>query len=242
MITLVPPKATLSANTLSPIYSVGSINVGVDYDLQAHGTSKVDFIEVDVNSGLHTEIVNFSPTLNNQKGTYWFEYPISTPQSTITVYPTSNYGVKNTTPETFTTNFDSSIPVVANTEFIGSYSLGSNFVLRIRVDGSDTGSGIRKIILSDPAGHIADIEQTMGLTHSFNHIFPFSVPNSYPASTITPTIYLEDLLGNRSTGNTLPSIYLDSVGATIANVVINDNINYPSPLNTLPPWFKHTND
>ena len=238
-ITTTPPISTLSLNSIS--YSVGDINVGVDYDIQAAAGSMVDKYEVDINAGSHTYTVDLFPNETNPKGTFYHSYPITEVQSDIKIHAISDYGYRESAPMTLTTLFDSTVPVVSNATFLGSYGIDGDYVLQFRVTATDTGSGIRTIIFHDPAGHISDVVSSTPLTHSLDQNINVRVDGSYPLNTISPIIYVEDLLRNRSTGNTVPSIYLDNAGAAVNNVIINSNTRYPSVIHTTPGVGANTN-
>ncbi|MEK9694164.1 MAG: hypothetical protein VW270_00290 [Candidatus Poseidoniales archaeon] len=240
-ITSVAPTTTLTLNAIS--YTVGDVKVKVDYDILAASGSQVDKFDVDINSGLDNFSTNLFPNKTNPKGQIEYSFPLHTTQADIKVTAYSDYGYVDPSPPTFTTFFDSIVPNVSNVAFLGSYGLGGNYVLQFRIITSDDvgGSGIRRIIFHDPSSQMADVIQTTPLTPTIDQIINVTVPGTYPVNTISPTLYVEDLMGNRSSGNTVPSIYLDNAGAAVANVVINSNTRYPSLVHTSPGVGANTN-
>ena len=235
-ITTMPPSSKMEISSI--VYNLGGINVGVDYDLLAWPGSTVDKFLIDVNMGMDSFEIDVLPNQVNPTGTFHYNFPLSTTFARFDCFGTSDYGYQNVVANTVTTLFDSVVPEVTNATFLGSYGDMADYILQFRVAGHDTGSGLRKVRVSIPT--TPDVVYAMPLTNIMDEIINVRVPGTFAGNMVSPTIYLEDLLGNQSVGNTIPNIFLDGSGPTIANLVVNFNKTYPSSSFPAPPIGSNT--
>ena len=226
------PPGTVSMSLNNIVYTPTTTTVYVDYLVTAANNSTIDKLDVTVNrTSAYVRLDNFQHKTDNLKvssGTFSYTFSKTKTYAKFDVFAISDYGFNGPT-STTTYNFDSAGPY-ANATFIGAFEDNYDYILQLRIEGSDFGSGLHYVdVVVDSFPLTKTFTFDIQNTNVLDDIFNIRIDQSHTNNLANLTIYIYDIKGNVSSPVYLPNIYLDRFRPEISNIVLNNNSTYNSP-------------